>query len=400
MRPKFLPPKPDPGGSLSDRRERELSILNAIAQALNRSVDLDEALRTTLAQVADLLDLHTGWILLLNEQTGDSYLAAAQNLPPALADNPSRMEGSCYCLASYRGGDLDGAANINVITCERLAGLLHGTEGLRYHASVPLYAHGKELGILNVASRDWRKLSIEDLRLLYTVGDMLGIAIERARLFAASSQLGALEERNRIAREIHDTLAQGLSAITLHLETADALLATPPVAEAVAKAGAEAIQRSVQKALALARTNLEEARRSMHDLRATPLQGRTLAVALEELVHDMAARGHLAAEIEVIGGSHPLSVAVEAGLYRVAQEALTNICNHATASRVRVQLVITPERAQLTIEDNGRGFDESARPQERYGILGMNERVRLLGGHLTIHTAPGQGTRVEVEVPV
>jgi two-component system, NarL family, sensor kinase len=396
MRPKFLAPtNANPAESLSDRRERELSILNTIVQALNRSVDLNEALRTTLAQVADLLDLHTGWILLLNEQTGDSYLAAAQNLPPALADNPSRMEGSCYCLDSYRGGDLDGAANVNVITCERLAGLLHGTEGLRYHASVPLYAHGKELGILNVASRDWRKLSPDDLRLLYTVGDMLGIAIERARLFAASAQLGALEERNRIAREIHDTLAQGLSAITLHLETADALLTTQTAA-----ASAEAIQRSVQKALSLARTNLEEARRSMHDLRATPLQGRTLAVALEELVHDMAARGHLAAEVEVIGGGHPLAVAVEAGLYRVAQEALTNICNHATASRVQVRLVITPERARLTIEDNGRGFDEKARAQERYGILGMNERVRLLGGHLTIHTAPGQGTRVAVEVPV
>jgi two-component system, NarL family, sensor kinase len=397
MRPKSLAPnKTTPAGGVSDRRERELTILNTIAQALNRSVDLNEALGTALAQVADLLDLHTGWILLFNEQTGEVYLAAAQNLPPALADNPSRMEGSCYCLDSYREGDLEGAANVNVITCERLSGLIHGTEGLRYHASVPLYAHGKELGILNVASRDWRKLSPDDLRLLYTVGDMLGIAIERARLFAASANLGALEERNRIAREIHDTLAQGLSAIALHLETADALL-TPQTGAAV---GTEAIQRSVQKALALARTNLEEARRSMHDLRATPLQGRTLARALEELVHDVAARGHLAAEVEVIGGSHPLAVAVEAGLYRVAQEALTNICNHATASRVQVRLVISPARAQLTIEDNGRGFDESALPQERYGILGMNERVRLLGGHLTIHTAPGQGTRVEVEVPL
>ncbi len=100
----------------------------------------------------------------------------------------------------------------NVVTCSRLKNLVDGTDGLRYHASIPLYAHGKQLGVLNVASTDWRELSQEDLQLLYTVGDLLGIAVERARLFARSAHLGALEERNRLARELHDTLAQGLTA--------------------------------------------------------------------------------------------------------------------------------------------------------------------------------------------
>ena len=96
------------------RRNRELSILIAIARALNQSVDLDQALRATLAQVAELLDLRTGWIWLLDEETGESYLAAAQNLPRALAANPRHMEGRCYCLDTFRAGDLDGAANVNV----------------------------------------------------------------------------------------------------------------------------------------------------------------------------------------------------------------------------------------------------------------------------------------------
>ncbi|VAW42733.1 hypothetical protein MNBD_CHLOROFLEXI01-841 [hydrothermal vent metagenome] len=157
------------------RRNAELSILNSIAQALNRSVDLEQTLQAILAQVAELFDLQTGWIWLLREDDGKAYLAAAQNLPPALANYPHKMEGSCYCLDIYREGDLADAANINVVTCSRLKNLVDGTDGLRYHATVPLYVHGKHLGVLNVASSDWRQLSPDDLQLLYTIGDMLGI---------------------------------------------------------------------------------------------------------------------------------------------------------------------------------------------------------------------------------
>jgi two-component system NarL family sensor kinase len=383
---------PPPLPANGERRQRDMAILNSIAQALNRSVDLSAALRTTLAEVAELLDLHAGWIWLLNEQSGEWYLAAAQDLPPALADDPASMEGSCYCLDSYEEGDLEGAANVNVIRCTRLSSLMAGTEGLRYHASIPLYAHGKELGVLNVASRDWRELSPDELRLLYTIGDMLSIAVERARLFAASAQLGALEERNRIAREIHDTLAQGLSAIALHLETADALLATTT--------GVQRAQQALQQALTLVRANLDEARRSVHDLRAAPLEGRSLASALEALVQRTAAQYQFQSKFAVIGGAQPLPVAVESGLFRIAQEAINNICAHAQASGIDVRLTITPERAQLTIRDNGRGFDEQCIEQNRYGITGMNERTRLLGGQLSIQSVIGEGTTIDVDVPL
>src|SRR5690242_16821106 len=137
-------PEATPGAL--ERRNRELAILNAIAEALNREVDLDRALQAALALVAELLDLQTGWIWLLNEETGEPYLAAAQNLPPALALNPRRMAGTCYCLDTFRKGGLEGAANVSVITCTRLQGLVD-TDGLRYHSSIPLYAHGKKLGV-------------------------------------------------------------------------------------------------------------------------------------------------------------------------------------------------------------------------------------------------------------
>lgn len=374
------------------RRNRELSILNAITEALNRSVDLAEALRTALAQVAELLDLQTGWIWLLHPESDQHYLAATQNLPPGLTQNPQLMEGDCYCLDTYRTGDLAGAANVNVVTCSRLKRLVDGADGLRYHASIPLYGSGKKLGVLNVASPDWRQLSPADLRLLHTVGDLLSIAIERARLFDRSAQLGALEERNRLAREIHDTLAQGLAAVTLRLESVDALL----------EAGIEPhrVRQSVQQALALTRANLEEARRSVMDLRAASLEGRTLADALYMLASEQGRHAGFEVDWQAAGGNRPLPVRIESGLYRIAQEALTNISRHASASRVRLALIINPEEVHLVVEDNGQGFDSALIAPGQFGLVGLSERARLLGGQLQIESSPGQGTRLQVAVPL
>lgn len=373
------------------RRNRELSILNTIAEALNRSFDLDEALEAALAQVAELLDLHTGWVWLLREETGDSYLAAAKDLPPALANNPVRMEGACYCLDTYRDGDLEGAANVNVVTCSRLKSLVDGTDGLRYHASIPLYAGEEKLGVLNVASPDWRELSPGDLRLLHTVGDMLSIAVERARLFGKSARLGALEERNRLAREIHDTLAQGLTAVALQLESADAMLET--------ETKPERVRQTVRQALSLTRANLEEARRSVLDLRAAPLEGRSLEEAIKILAGKQAKEAGFKVHFEAVGGSRPLPVPTEVGLYRIAQEALSNIVQHAQAANVYLRLSVTTEAVTMIIEDDGQGFDTAEVAKNRYGLIGMNERVSLLGGRLQIESGPGAGTRLVVTVP-
>ena len=408
-----------------DPRTRELTILNAVAQTLNHSISLDAALRATLAKAAELLNLHAGWIWLLNEENGEHYLAAAQNLPPALAADPRKMEGWCQCVEAYLEGGLAEAENIDVITCTRLKGLVAGTNGLRYHASIPLHAYGKQIGILNVASADWRELSPGDLSLLYTIGDMLGIAVERARLYARSQELGAVRERNRLAREIHDTLAQGLSAITLQLETADAFLESallehtlalghaaapetdrendrasiPPPASDPAFGGA---RRAVQRALVLARSNLDEARRSVLDLRAAPLEGRSLAAALGGLAADTTAQavGKTIVNLSTVGGSRPLPVSVEVGLYRVAQEAVANSLRHAGARRVQITLTTTPAYVRLLVEDDGHGFEVDQVAADRFGLAGMNERIGLLGGTFHVRSAPETGTQIEATVPL
>jgi two-component system NarL family sensor kinase len=377
-----------------ERRNHELSVLNEIARELNRSVELGEALGFTLSQVAELLGLRTAWIWLIDDSSPEPYLAAARNLPPALADDPRRMDGSgyCYCLHTYNRGDLEGAANVNVLTCSRLDGLVDGTGGLRYHASIPLYAGEKKLGVMNVASPQWRGLSSEDLQLLSTIGDLLAIAVERARLYDRSARLGAFEERNRLAREIHDTLAQGLTATGLQLESAEALLDH--------EAGAERAREALRRALSLTRSNLDEARRSVLDLRAAPLEGRSLPEALKTLVDRWETETGINTRFKAINGSHPLPSRVEVALYRVCQEALTNVARHAGADRVSIRLVATPDEVRLVIRDDGCGFDPSRVTEERHGIIGMRERADTIGGSIEVESSSDSGTRIEVAVPL
>ena len=373
------------------RRNRELSILNTIAAALSSEVDLQHALEVALGHVAELCGLRTGWIWLLDD-SGAPGLAASCNLPPALACDPERMQGSCYCLDTYLAGDLGGAANVGIITCTRLKGLVDGTEGLRFHASVPLYAQGRRLGVLNLASPDWQQLAPDELRMLSTVGDLLSIAIERARLFARSAELGALEERNRIAREIHDTLAQGLAAIALRLEAADAMLE--------GGAPAERAREAVAQALELTRGSLDDVRRSVLELRAAPLEGRGLAEALRALASETAVGAGLSAELHVEGDDSRLPVRATLGLYRIAQEAVANVLRHAGAARLELRLSVGDDQVTLSVADDGRGLPPGPPPPGRFGLIGVGERARLLGGALRVASAPGAGTRVEVELPL
>src|SRR5688572_22490114 len=205
----------------------ELATLTALAHALSGPAALQDSLEAALATVADALGLETGWVWLVDDD-GEARLAAARALPPALREHPDAMRGDCYCLKTFRAGDLRGAANVNVVWCSRLAkaidaGMAAGTTGLRCHASVPLAVGERRLGMLNVSSRDWRVLSEDELNLLTTAGALVSLVVERGRLEAAGARAIAAEERNRIAREIHDTLAQGLAALTMQLEVADAL---------------------------------------------------------------------------------------------------------------------------------------------------------------------------------
>jgi signal transduction histidine kinase len=209
--------------------------------------------------------------------------------------------------------------------------------------------------------------------------------LERAR------DAGVLDERARMAREIHDTVAQGLIGIVTQLQAADQAAGDP----------AE-WRRHHTAATTLARESLTEARRSVNALRPRPLETARLAGALTEVAAGWSARHDIPAQVTVTGDTRPLPPQAETALLRVAQEALANVAKHAgRASRVGVTLSYLDRLVALDVRDDGDGFDPAAPPGSEggFGLVGMRQRVEALAGTLQIESEPGGGTAISACVP-
>jgi signal transduction histidine kinase len=212
-----------------------------------------------------------------------------------------------------------------------------------------------------------------------------------AQLMAQARQAGVVEERQRLAGEIHDTLAQGLVGIITQLRAAEQTRARP-----------EQSSRHLAVASSLARSSLNEARRSVRALRPEQLEEATLAEALGELVAGWSEQAMVTAELDVVNRPVPAGAEAEAAVFRIAQEALTNIGKHAAATKARVTLTYLADEVLLDVADNGVGFcaasqDSSA---DGYGLEGMRRRAERAGGRLTIESTPGTGTTINARVPV
>ncbi|NAZ84976.1 sensor histidine kinase, partial [Kineococcus indalonis] len=217
------------------------------------------------------------------------------------------------------------------------------------------------------------------------------------RLVRQAREAGAAAERVRLAREIHDTLAQGMVGVLTQVQAAQRSGAVPAPAST-----------HLQRATALARTTLAEARRSLHDLRPEPLERDGLVRALRDVVERWAADTGVAAELVVDRAPTDLPTAVEVALLRAGQEALANVARHARARRVVLTLAPMDDVVALDVRDDGRGFDPSATSSAPHGgtspgglgLVGMRERVGALGGVVDVESAPGRGTAVSVRIPL
>jgi two-component system, NarL family, sensor kinase len=379
-------------------RSHALQVLKEVAEALNRAPTVERAAADALARMADLLGVETGWVWLRDPGSGQFYSAAAQSLPPYLSE-PVRMTGkSCWCLELFREGALQ-PRNIDVLECTRLAPAVARhqaslTRGLRCHASVPVYAGEVPIGVMNLAMRDWRRLTRQELDLLGTIADQVGVAIERARLAEATVELARADERARIARDVHDTLAQGFTAVALHVEAGLAALdagdrARPPL----------------DRALAAARDGLEEARRSIGSLRGASAERLPLAESVASLARRFTADTGVRVQV-AMRGALDLPASIESDLHHVVSEALANIRKHASAREARIELAVKRGRVSLSIADDGAGFRATRGKASRgtggpgLGLEGIRERIEALGGSASIASRPGCGTTIRVSVPL
>jgi signal transduction histidine kinase/sugar lactone lactonase YvrE len=202
-----------------------------------------------------------------------------------------------------------------------------------------------------------------------------------------------LEERARLAREIHDTLAQGFVGISNQLDAVSLML----------NGHIDLARTHLELARKMARHSLTEARRSVMELRASALEGQDLPAALSEAARQWTAGSPVQVHVDVAGSSRKLPEEMEQHLLRIAQEAVTNTVKHARARQVEIRLALEPRRLSMVVSDDGEGFEQSEAFSEiggHFGLLGMRERAERLGGELHLASQPGQGTKVEVTVPL
>lgn len=158
------------------------SHLYEIASHLNKEFSLHSALRKSLEKTAELLEIETGWIWLTEPDNKSVYLAVSHNLPPALSNHPERLSGWCYCIKQYLSDDIDQAVNISEIACSRLQDVRSGTNDLKFHATIPIILDGEKVGLINLLSKETRKLTEKELTILNTISELVGTAIQRTRL--------------------------------------------------------------------------------------------------------------------------------------------------------------------------------------------------------------------------
>jgi PAS domain S-box-containing protein len=255
---------------------------------------------------------------------------------------------------------------------------------------VPMLIAGRVSGFIGIrfsVRRDFRK---EEIELTLALAQQATLAIQLTLLSAQSRQSAVMAERNRMARDIHDTLAQGFTGVIVQLEAAG---------EAMSQSRTATVSDHLNQAGDLARESLREARRSMQALRPQALEEKQLSEALKDLVKKMTAGTTVKAEFTSQGEQQKIPPEWETELLRIGQEVLTNVLRHARASEFNVLLVFDSREIRLNLRDDGCGFDPKRR-HEGFGLQGMRERAEGMGGHLSIESANGKGTMISIVLPL
>jgi signal transduction histidine kinase len=253
---------------------------------------------------------------------------------------------------------------------------------------VPLVFQGRALGAINFAYLSDQEPAEDEQAFLSAVANQAAVAVENARLLVEARGKAALEERQRLARELHDSVSQALYGISLGAKTARALLDRNPAGAA----------DPLDYVLTLAEAGLTEMRALIFELRPESLETEGLVAALEKQTAALQARHGI--RVEAVLCEEPgATLEMKEAVYRIAQEALHNTIRHARAGRVGISMNCDGGQIEIEVTDDGVGFDVHKDFPGHLGLRSMRERATRLGGTLEVQTAPGRGTRIRARIP-
>jgi PAS domain S-box-containing protein len=255
---------------------------------------------------------------------------------------------------------------------------------------VPMLIAGRVSGFIGIRFSVRRDFRQEEIELTRALAQQATLAIQLTLLSAQSRQSAVMAERNRMAREIHDTLAQGFTGVIVQLEAAE---------EAISQGRTSEVPAHLEHAGELARESLREARRSVLALRPSALEGNPLGAALTDLVAKMTSGTAVEAKLTVDGEPRELPAEWENNLLRIGQEVLTNALRHAHPTEFQVRLLFAADEITLHLHDNGCGFDPME-GHEGFGLQGIRERTEAMGGKFTIASAKSQGVTISIVLPI
>jgi len=396
--------------SETEKHYHDLVALSRVSAAISGLQELDAILRIGLDNVLNIMNGTVGGIMLLDELNQTLFYRVYHGLSIKYTEEMRLKLGEGIAGKVAQNGR---AVLLEDISSEPTAARLDliSLEGLRAFISVPLRAKDTVLGVMNVASHVPHRFTKEDMHLLHSIGDQLGIAIEQARLYdrlrKARERLRKLtrlnlvaeeEERRRIARELHDETSQSLSGIALQLEALMEMSAKSENPDVQFIAGLKKVQSLTVQVH-------KEVSRIISNLHPTILDTLGLVAAVRQHAKNILQPLNINVTINVKGVEMRFPHYVETALFRVVQGAIGNIVAHSKAKNASIILIYQPDEFSLHINDDGQGFDVSRLTDVEEtgrgrGLFSMRERIGFLGGTSGVESKIGKGTTVWAKIPI
>jgi PAS domain S-box-containing protein len=365
---------------------RELVALYDVTAVASAALNLQAVLTQSLPPVLTAMRSQVGIIHLLDEENTNLTPAAQQGLSLELLREPDTRH-ALDLLTGWIATHSEPLTVPDLATNARTPPLA----GLSAYVGAPIRAGGRTLGVLSVFGAQMEQFNPEDVALLASIADQIGVAVENIRLRQQAEQAAIIEERARLARELHDSVTQSLYSLSLLAEAGRRWAVAGDL---------ERVIRQVEEISEIAGQALKEMRLLVYELRPSTLERDGLAGALQQRLDAVEKRSAVKIEFSA-EGLPDLPAYIEQGVYRIAQEALNNALKHADATRVIVRLYTHAGMMVLEVVDNGQGFDWESFNNTTTGGMGlvsMRERTEKLGGDFTLHSTPGRGTTVQVRI--